>query len=77
MKRIYLLFIAINLFSVSIIAQPTTWNSRGIGGGGALFSPSINQGNNCAREASVQVQSSHQFAAGGVNRLWRCLHAMT
>ncbi len=45
MKKIYFVTIAIILFSVSIIAQPSTWNSRGIGGGGALFSPSINQGN--------------------------------
>lgn len=28
------------------ISQPTSWSSRGIGGGGALFSPSINPANN-------------------------------
>ena len=45
MKRIYLLLIGITFISVGVIAQPSSWNSRGIGGGGALFSPSINQGN--------------------------------
>ena len=45
MKRVYLLFISITFISFSVIAQPTSWNSKGIGGGGALFSPSINQAN--------------------------------
>jgi len=45
MKRVYLLFISITFISMGIIAQPTSWNSKGIGGGGALFSPSINQAN--------------------------------
>ena len=45
MKRIYLLFICITFSSFITIAQPSLWNSRGIGGGGALFSPSINQAN--------------------------------
>ncbi|MDQ3109168.1 MAG: hypothetical protein M3R17_04670, partial [Bacteroidota bacterium] len=43
MKKIYFLFLV--LISTTAIAQPTTWNSRGIGGGGALFSPSINPAN--------------------------------
>ena len=45
MKRIYFLLIGITLNSFISTAQPISWNSRGIGGGGALFSPSINQGN--------------------------------
>jgi len=45
MKKIYLLLISITFISFSVIAQPTSWNSKGIGGGGALFSPSINQAN--------------------------------
>jgi hypothetical protein len=33
------------LFSININAQPTTWTTTGIGGGGALYSPSINPAN--------------------------------
>jgi len=44
MKRPLLLLILLS--PVTILAQPTSWNSRGIGGGGALFSPSINPANN-------------------------------
>ena len=38
---------AVILISVaqSASAQPSTWNSRGVGGGGALFFPTINPGN--------------------------------
>jgi photosystem II stability/assembly factor-like uncharacterized protein len=46
MKKIYCLIICFLFISFINIAQPGSWNSRGIGGGGALFSPSINQGNN-------------------------------
>ncbi|MES2761937.1 MAG: T9SS type A sorting domain-containing protein [Bacteroidota bacterium] len=46
MKKIYLSLIIITLFSLTAIPQPASWSSRGVGGGGALFSPSINQGNN-------------------------------
>jgi hypothetical protein len=35
------LFLFITLIPVLSFAQPATWQSRGIGGGGALFSPSI------------------------------------
>lgn len=33
------------LLSFSIVAQPTSWSNKGIGGGGALFRPSINPAN--------------------------------
>jgi hypothetical protein len=46
MKKNYFSILCIILFSITIIAQPASWSSRGVGGGGALFSPSINQGNN-------------------------------
>jgi len=43
MKKLYVL---IALFAApTLIAQPSSFASRGIGGGGALFSPSINPGN--------------------------------
>ncbi len=44
MKKLYVLFV-IFTFATSVFSQPASWNPRGIGGGGALFSPSINPGN--------------------------------
>ena len=44
MKKLFLSF-AFLIFTFYLSAQPTVWNPRGIGGGGALFSPSINPGN--------------------------------
>jgi len=38
MKPLLLIYI---VFPLVLFAQPTTWESRGIGGGGALFSPTI------------------------------------
>lgn len=44
MKKIYIiLFLALSCF---VIAQPASFSSRGIGGGGALFAVSINPANN-------------------------------
>lgn len=43
MKKIVAL--SLLLFSSLLMAQPTSFSSRGIGGGGALFSPSINPAN--------------------------------
>lgn len=45
MIRTSLLFGFTLLFS-TIFSQPATWQSRGVGGGGALFSPAINPANN-------------------------------
>jgi photosystem II stability/assembly factor-like uncharacterized protein len=42
MKKTSLLTGLFLLASSLIFAQPTAWTSRGIGGGGALFSPSLN-----------------------------------
>lgn len=33
-------------YSFNLYAQPATWSPRGVGGGGALFSPAINPANN-------------------------------
>jgi hypothetical protein len=35
----------LSIIAVFCIAQPTSWQSRGVGGGGALFYPSINPAN--------------------------------
>jgi len=46
MKKTTLFFHALLfLLPVSFLAQPASFSPRGIGGGGALFSPSINPGN--------------------------------
>lgn len=46
MKKLLLLTSSIfHLTSSILLAQPTSWSSRGVGGGGALFSPSINPAN--------------------------------
>ncbi len=49
MKKLYLLctafIIILSLHVVVINAQPTTWQARGVGGGGALFFPTINPAN--------------------------------
>ncbi len=43
----HLSFLPVILFFItSIQAQPLSWSSKGIGGGGALFAPSINPSNN-------------------------------
>jgi hypothetical protein len=44
-KNLFLSLSAFVLLCSSLLAQPATWNARGAGGGGALFSPSINPGN--------------------------------
>jgi hypothetical protein len=46
MKKLLPLISALYLFTFYLSAQPTAWFPRGVGGGGALFSPSINPGNN-------------------------------
>ena len=40
MKQLLFLFLCINSTLISI-AQPNIWDSRGIGGGGAMFATSI------------------------------------
>ena len=45
LKSPVLFFVVIISFVNLINAQPVSWQSRGVGGGGALFFPSINPGN--------------------------------
>ncbi len=45
MKKNIFLICAIILMGTHIFAQPNVWENRGIGGGGALFSPSISPHN--------------------------------
>ena len=46
MKKFVLTSAICHLTFYMLLAQPATWSARGVGGGGALFSPSINPGNN-------------------------------
>jgi len=45
MKKLFLTSAICHLTFYMLLAQPTSWSSRGVGGGGALFSPSINPAN--------------------------------
>ncbi|MBI4929976.1 MAG: T9SS type A sorting domain-containing protein [Bacteroidetes bacterium] len=45
MKKFALSIFVFLLFTFYLLAQPTSWSARGVGGGGALFSPSINPAN--------------------------------
>lgn len=58
MKISYLLFIGISVF-FQLNAQPSTFSPRGIGGGGALFFPSINPAND--NEFYVSCDMSELF----------------
>jgi hypothetical protein len=55
MKQYYLLLSVIFLSVNNLFAQPTSFSSRGIGGGGALFSISINPGNSNEYYASCDM----------------------
>ena len=44
-KRLRVIQLVLSFISVAGAAVPTLWNPAGIGGGGALFSPSINPAN--------------------------------
>lgn len=45
MRKTVLFSMTFLMISISLIAQPAILNSRGVGGGGALFSPSFNPAN--------------------------------
>ncbi|HLC84147.1 MAG TPA: hypothetical protein VJI69_09970, partial [Bacteroidia bacterium] len=46
MKNYYSLLSTLFIFGSTLVAQPTSFSSRGVGGGGALFSLSINPADN-------------------------------
>lgn len=72
MKKIYSAIIGIILFSITVIAQPSSWSSRGVGGGGALFSPSINQGNN--NEFYISCDMSELFHTNNFGDTYSQVH---
>jgi photosystem II stability/assembly factor-like uncharacterized protein len=57
--------------AVPLRAQPTVWESRGIGGGGALFSPSISPHDNA--EAYVACDMTELFHTTNSGASWEVL----
>ncbi|MBL7813311.1 MAG: T9SS type A sorting domain-containing protein [Bacteroidetes bacterium] len=68
MKKIYLYSLLVFLPFILLQAQPTQWESRGIGGGGALFSPSFNPANQ--GELYVSCDMSQLFHSKNKGRNW-------
>lgn len=63
--------IAIGIF-INGFSQPATFESRGIGGGGALFSPSINPQNN--EEIYIACDMSELYHSSNKGKKWDMLH---
>ncbi len=59
------------LLASSLCAQPTSWASRGVGGGGALFLPSINPQNN--EEVYLACDMSEVFHSTDFGASWHML----
>lgn len=71
MKK-FILFLNALLFSASAFAQPSSWNSRGVGGGGALFSPSINPAN--TQELYIACDMTELFHSTDFGASWSQVH---
>ncbi|MFI5172177.1 MAG: fibronectin type III domain-containing protein [Chitinophagales bacterium] len=73
-KRNLYLFILITytFLPLAIFGQPATWQSRGIGGGGALFSPSVNPGNISEMYIACDMTEVFHTSNSGVN--WETVH---
>jgi photosystem II stability/assembly factor-like uncharacterized protein len=61
-------FLCFILASSSFAQAPTTWQSRGIGGGGALFSPSINPANH--NEVYLACDMGELFHSTNAGQQW-------
>lgn len=70
MKKSYTFFLV--FLSATVFAQPSTWSSRGIGGGGALFSPSINPAN--SNEYYVACDMSELFHTTDFGQTYSQVH---
>lgn len=62
------LFLTVLFLSLPLRAQPTSWSARGIGGGGALFLPSINPNN--LDEAYIACDMSQIFHTTNYGESW-------
>ena len=65
MKKISFLFANCILLTATCFAQPASWSSRGIGGGGALFSPSINPVNSSEYYIACDMSELFHTTNGG------------
>ncbi|MBC8754664.1 T9SS type A sorting domain-containing protein [Kordia sp. YSTF-M3] len=64
----FIFFHVFLLVSFSLFAQPSSWDSRGIGGGGALFAPSISPHN--ASEIYIQCDMTEVFHTANFGQSW-------
>jgi photosystem II stability/assembly factor-like uncharacterized protein len=73
-KVTILLIIASAIFSTNSKAQsvPSSWTSKGIGGGGALQNPSISPFNNSRVFMSCDMSEMYETSDFGIN--WQALH---
>lgn len=73
-KVTILLIIASAIFSTNSNAQsvPSSWTSKGIGGGGALQNPSISPFNNSRVFMSCDMSEMYETTDFGIN--WQALH---
>ncbi|HXB39453.1 MAG TPA: hypothetical protein VNZ49_02855, partial [Bacteroidia bacterium] len=68
MKKNCFTIIGICLLTTTFSQAPTSWQSHGIGGGGALFSPSINPANH--NEIYVACDMSELFHTTNSGQTW-------
>ncbi len=66
------LLVALGLQNIQTKAQPTHWLSTGIGGGGALFSPSISPHD--GDELFVACDMTNLFHSENAGRSWEVIH---
>ena len=71
-RVIFISTIVFFLVSTAYTQAPTFFDSRGIGGGGALFSPSINPGNH--HELYVGCDMSNLFHSTDEGQSWQMLN---
>ncbi len=74
MKILYS-FLTLLLVSTVVSAQPSVWNSTGIGAGGALYSPSINPTN--PSEIYVASAASAMFRTTDLAASWQTVNFRT
>lgn len=72
MRTLLLFLPALLLPAATINAQPASWSSRGVGGGGALFSPSINPSN--TSEIFIACDMSELFHSTDYGQNWSQVH---
>ena len=70
-----LVFAFLLLLNFKAFCQPTSFESRGIGGGGALFSPAINPADN--NELFMACDMSEIYHSKNKGASWNMLHFKT